>query len=47
MAKCDPRDVDVVNDVDCSGEAFFFSYDVVVVATLNDAVETSNSDLTF
>lgn len=48
MAKCDPYDsVALANDSDCGGDAYFYSYEVAVVATLNDGVGTFNDELRF
>lgn len=47
MVKCDIYDPDYATDSDCAGDAFFFSYEVAVVATLNDGELTSNDQLRF
>jgi hypothetical protein len=45
MAKCSEATKDT--DLDCKSTPFFFTYEVAVIATLNDGVNTSNSDLRF
>lgn len=45
MAKCSGATIQ--SDLECQGDAYFFSYDVIVVATLNDGEMTQNNDLRF
>ena len=47
FAKCDPFDPLTTEDPDCQGDPDFYSYEVQVIATLNDGQRTSNSDLVF
>lgn len=47
LAKCDPNDPASTTEPDCKGDAFFFSYQVAIRATLNDGQGTYNMDLKF
>lgn len=46
MAMCDPYD-SASADGECDGDAFFFTYEVMVVATLDDGARTSDDSLRF
>ena len=45
MAKC--SEASKATDPDCKSTPFFFTYEVAVIATLNDGVNSSSNDLRF
>lgn len=45
MQKCDPSKP--ITDPDCIGDAYFVTYEVAIVATLNDGAKTYDDSLRF